>query len=123
MLPNIRIPRRLIVITSYSIHYTKLYDYRRVEFWISMLALHKIGAVAIPSPKLLTTKDIVERVGFAGIRAIIAEYSVRSRVQRASEKSGGIDLLIQVGGTVITSYSIHYTKLYDVIYERQTGGI
>ena len=32
--------------------------YRRVEFWVAMLALHRIGAVPVPSPALLTSKDI-----------------------------------------------------------------
>ena len=34
---------------------------RRYEFWISMLALHKLGAIAIPATHLLTKKDIVYR--------------------------------------------------------------
>ena len=34
--------------------------YRRVEFWTTMLALHKIGAVAVPSPFLLTAPDTVK---------------------------------------------------------------
>ena len=32
---------------------------RRYEFWISMLALHKIGAVAIPATHMLKKEDIV----------------------------------------------------------------
>ncbi len=34
---------------------------RRYEFWLSILALHKLGAVAIPATHMLTKKDIVYR--------------------------------------------------------------
>ena len=44
---------------------------RKYEFWISMLALHKIGAVAIPATHMLTKHDIVYRNNRADIKAII----------------------------------------------------
>lgn len=44
---------------------------RRVEFWFSMLALHKIGAVAIPATHMLTAKDIVYRNNRAEVKAIV----------------------------------------------------
>ena len=34
---------------------------RRYEFWVAILGLHKIGAVAIPATHLLTPKDIEYR--------------------------------------------------------------
>ena len=34
---------------------------RRYEFWFSIIALHKLGAVCIPATHLLTEKDIVYR--------------------------------------------------------------
>ena len=40
---------------------------RRYEFWLSMLALHKIGAVAVPATHMLTTHDIVYRNNMAGV--------------------------------------------------------
>ncbi len=45
---------------------------RRYEFWFSIVALHKIGAIAIPATHLLTKKDIVYRCNAAGIKAIVA---------------------------------------------------
>ncbi|MBR6215110.1 MAG: AMP-binding protein, partial [Spirochaetaceae bacterium] len=45
---------------------------RRYEFWISMMALHKIGAVAIPASHMLTTEDIEYRNNMVSIKAIIA---------------------------------------------------
>lgn len=44
---------------------------RRHQFWTTMLALHKIGAIAIPASFLLTRKDIVYRMNCADIKAII----------------------------------------------------
>ena len=45
---------------------------RRLEFWYAIIALHKLGAVAIPATHLLTKKDIVYRCSAASIKAIIA---------------------------------------------------
>jgi acetyl-CoA synthetase len=44
---------------------------RRIEFWFSIIALHKLGAVAIPATHLLTKKDIVYRCNAADIKAIV----------------------------------------------------
>lgn len=45
---------------------------RRYEFWVSMMALHKIGAVAIPATHMLTVEDLVFRNNFAKIKMIVA---------------------------------------------------
>lgn len=44
---------------------------RHYEFWFTILALHKIGAIAIPATNLLTTKDIIYRIQSAGITAVV----------------------------------------------------
>ena len=44
---------------------------RRYEYWPVILALHKLGAVAIPATHLLTTKDIIYRIKAADIAAIV----------------------------------------------------
>ncbi|MCQ2612428.1 MAG: AMP-binding protein [Treponemataceae bacterium] len=45
---------------------------RRYEFWISILALHKLGASVIPATHMLTKEDIVYRNNVAEIKAIVA---------------------------------------------------
>ena len=40
---------------------------RHYEFWYAIIALHKLGAVAIPATHLLTKKDIVYRCNAASI--------------------------------------------------------
>jgi acetyl-CoA synthetase len=44
----------------------------RYEFWYVFLALHKLGAIAIPATHLLTRKDLVYRNNAADIRMIVA---------------------------------------------------
>ncbi len=72
--------------------------YRRVEYWTVMLALHRIGALPIPSPSLLTKKDIAQRVNYAGISAIICEDSICERVDQARSECDGLKLFVQVNG-------------------------
>jgi len=44
---------------------------RHYQFWFAVMALHKIGAVALPATHLLTRKDIVYRMQAAEVKAII----------------------------------------------------
>lgn len=44
---------------------------RHYEFWFSIVALHKLGAVAIPATHLLTTKDLIYRFNAAGVKAVV----------------------------------------------------
>lgn len=45
---------------------------RRYEYWLFILALHRIGAIAIPAAEQLLQKDIEYRVKAAGIKMIVA---------------------------------------------------
>ena len=57
---------------------------RRYEYWLSAVALHKIGAILVPGSVQLTDKDIAYRVGAAGISLIIAldDASVADQIER-----------------------------------------
>ena len=44
---------------------------RHYEWWVIMLALHKIGAIVIPATHMLTKKDIIYRNTRASVKAII----------------------------------------------------
>lgn len=72
---------------------------RRYEFWFSILALHKLGAVVIPATHLLTKKDVVYRCNTAGIKAIVAagERVITAHVAAAMPESPTTELLISVG--------------------------
>ena len=72
---------------------------RRYEFWISMLALHKIGAVAIPATHMLTTHDIVYRNNRASVKAIICagEEYIMEQVAGSRAESPTLEILVSIG--------------------------
>jgi Acyl-coenzyme A synthetases/AMP-(fatty) acid ligases len=57
------------------------------QFWHTIMALHKLGAVTIPATHLLTEKDIAYRVGAAGVKAIICTDSgeIKARIDGAKD--------------------------------------
>ncbi len=61
---------------------------RHYEYWFCILALHKIGAIAIPATDQLTAKDIAYRIDAAGVSAVIctAEGEAAASVDAAAEK-------------------------------------
>lgn len=72
---------------------------RRYEFWLSMLALHKLGAVAIPATHMLTTHDIVYRNNRAGVKAIICagEEYIMQQVAGSKAESPTLEILVSIG--------------------------
>lgn len=75
---------------------------RRYEFWFSILALHKLGAVVVPATHLLTRKDVVYRCNMAGIKAIVAagERVITDHIAAAMPESPTTKLLLSVGPEV-----------------------
>jgi acetyl-CoA synthetase len=75
---------------------------RRYEFWLAMMALHKLGAVAIPATHMLTDKDIVYRNNRASIKAIICvdDKYVMEQVKKSEADSPSLKVLIGVGDNV-----------------------
>ena len=75
---------------------------RRLEWWVTMLALCKLGAVAIPATHMLTKKDIVYRNTRASIKGIICvgEDYVLSQVQAAMPDSPTVQVLVSIGPVV-----------------------
>ena len=74
---------------------------RHFEFWFTILALHKIGAVTIPATHLLTTHDIVYRANAADIKVIIGcndDYLI-NQIEGALPESPSVELKILVRGT------------------------
>ena len=72
---------------------------RRYEWWVIMLALHKIGAIVIPATHMLTKHDIVYRNTRASVKAIICvgdEYVV-SQIQAAMAESPTVKTVVVVG--------------------------
>ena len=72
---------------------------RRYEFWFSIIALHKLGAVCIPATHLLTEKDIIYRCNAADIKAIVAvgDDIVINHINNSLEKSPSLEKCISIG--------------------------
>ena len=75
---------------------------RRYEWWVVMLALHKLGAVVIPATHMLTKKDIVYRNTRASVKAIICvdDAYVTSQVLLARDESPTVSCYIAIGDHV-----------------------
>ena len=75
---------------------------RRYEFWFTIIALHKIGAIIIPATHLLTKKDLVYRNNAADIKAIVAvgEEPIVSQITDSLTESPTVKMLISVGPIV-----------------------
>jgi len=75
---------------------------RRYEFWFTIIALHKIGAVIIPATHLLTKKDLVYRNNAADIKAIIAvgDETIIKHINDSMPESPSVEILISVGPVV-----------------------
>ena len=75
---------------------------RRYEFWFSVIALHKIGAVAIPATHLLTKKDIIYRTNAADVKAIVSvgEETILNSIEEALPESPSVKKIVSIGSLV-----------------------
>ncbi len=73
---------------------------RHYQFWYAILALHKLGAVAIPATNQLLSHDFEYRFKAAGVSAIVctADGNVCEEVEIAEKISGPLSTKIIVGG-------------------------
>ena len=72
---------------------------RRFEFWYSIIALHKLGAVCIPATHLLTEKDLIYRNNAADIKMIVTvdEEEVIGHIQRSIADSSSLEKIVSIG--------------------------
>lgn len=75
---------------------------RRYQFWFSIIALHKIGAIAIPATHLLTPHDIEYRCNAAGVKCIIAagDQIVTDHIDKAMPHCPTVSCLVSTGPCV-----------------------
>jgi len=73
---------------------------RHYQFWFAMIALHKIGAVAIPATNQLKQHDFEYRYDAAGVSAIIctADGDVADIAAAAAKNCPTVKTLVMVGG-------------------------
>ena len=69
---------------------------RRYEFWISILAIHKLGAIAIPTSHMVSSEDIKERINISGAKAVICVNSeqICDKVERAVSGHDVIQIVV-----------------------------
>ena len=74
---------------------------RHYQFWISILALHKIGAVAIPASNLLQEHDYDYRYNAAEVDAILcsADGDIANQAELGSKNAKSLKEKIIVGGS------------------------
>ncbi|MDR0409267.1 MAG: AMP-binding protein [Spirochaetaceae bacterium] len=72
---------------------------RRYEFWFFLLALHKIGAIAVPATNMLHEKDIAYRNNAASIKMIVTldDPHLQTETEKALPASPSVKHLVTVG--------------------------
>ncbi len=95
---------------------------RHYQFWIAILALHKIGAVAIPATNLLQEHDYEYRYNAAGIDAVLcsADGDIAHQAENGAKNAVQLKEKIIVGGKRDgwRCFDEEYIKFPDV-YERK----
>ena len=73
---------------------------RHYQFWFAILALHKLGAIAIPATNQLQAHDFTYRFQAAGVSAILctADGDTAAQVDQAQLECPDLKLKILVGG-------------------------
>ena len=97
---------------------------RHYQFWFAVLALHKIGAIAIPAPNQLLEKDFSYRFTAGNIKAILctSDGEVADAVDSAAKGCPGLTHKIIVGKAregwhnfdeEYSIFSSHYARAED----------
>ena len=73
---------------------------RHYQFWLVMMALHKLGAVAIPATNQLKEHDISYRLNKAGVKMVIctADDGVAEQVDIAAKEAPTLETKLIVNG-------------------------
>ncbi len=94
---------------------------RRYEFWFFMMALSKIGAIAVPCTDQLLEKDIFYRTEKASVKAIVTygNEKLKKEIMRASEKSRYVEKLVTVEENV-SDFSPDWIYFHDRFEKEST---
>ena len=94
---------------------------RHYQFWIAILALHKIGAIAIPATNLLQEHDYEYRYNAAGVDAVLcsADGDIAHQAELGAKNATTLKEKIIVGGKRDgwRNFDSEYKEFSDV-YER-----
>lgn len=72
---------------------------RHYQFWLSIVALHKIGAISIPATDQLMKKDLVYRFNLADVNAVVCSSSstISREVDEAVKVCPGVKIKVLTG--------------------------
>lgn len=72
---------------------------RRYEFWFFLLALHRIGAIAVPATNMLTSADLEYRFKAADIKMVVSydDPNLQKEIESAKEKAPSVQSLVAIG--------------------------
>ncbi|MDR2343721.1 MAG: AMP-binding protein [Spirochaetaceae bacterium] len=95
---------------------------RRYEFWFFLLALHKIGAIAVPATNMLLEKDIVYRNKAAGIKMIVTldDPHLQTEADKALSASPTVGHLVTVGPDR-PGWTRYRPERFSETFDRPTG--
>ena len=98
---------------------------RRYEFWFFLLALHRIGAIAIPATNMLAAEDLEYRFNAAKVKMVVTyeDPAVQKEVDKAKAKCDSVEKLVTVGQTARQNWISFYDdyELFPATFERPTG--
>lgn len=98
---------------------------RHWEFWVVVVALHKLGAIVIPATDQLKEKDLDYRFKAAGVKALICTPlgAVSDEAEKAAAKSEEMTIKIISSGEKKGWYSFEKEAYaYPDVYERPADG-
>ena len=98
---------------------------RRYEFWFFLLALHRIGAIAIPATNMLAAEDLEYRFKAAEVKMVVTydEPALQKEVDKAKSKSASVEKLVTVGQTARQNWISFYDdyEIFPAKFERPEG--
>ena len=98
---------------------------RRHEYWTTLMALAKIGAIAIPATHMLMEKDLVYRMEKAGVKMVISvnDDELCENIARAAAKVPSVQTLVTVGkreGFIdLNEETEKQSGAFDIPYKRE----
>ena len=98
---------------------------RRYEFWFFLLALHRVGAIAIPATNMLAAEDLEYRFNAAEIKMVVTydEPALQKEVEKAKTKCKSVEKMVTVGQTARQNWISFYDdyEIYPAHFARPTG--
>lgn len=94
---------------------------RNYQFWFTIIALHKIGAIAVPASFLLTKKDFEYRFKAAHIDCIIAsaDGNISDEINKAAKGYDGLKAKVLVGASREGWHSYNKdVRFFSDVYKR-----